>query len=541
MIVLAAVFVYIALAGHESLPFMKYILSITTALLFLQVALSFASPTQSGSTGLLTVPTADTMVPGNICVGIWGDVSASDDKHSLIAPVGIAIGLGASWEAYASYPNIMFNDQEDRSGKGKAELGTKFRFYGRSNSKVKLAADLFGQRTISPSPEFDGLTNYGGRVLASMVTKPVGLHAYTGYLFTGDPPGRSYDNEILYGAGIDLPLTSRSKLTLEITGNTSGDPRRDDPLEGTAGVQYYLSPHLTLNLAGGMGFSDSSPDWRAIFGFSTCQGVGTYIKPVPSIRKPGEKEPEQVVKPVKIIPLTPLLMNAAVPAAPVSKLEVQVEPDQEEVYIRPRAQVIIPAAQPTASTVTLPPLGAGASPKDTIKPPVPDTQKDKAAAEIPSELPPEEKLGEGESPLYSIDVKGDKLSIGAARPVSGARMVAYRKYRFPDVTLEYKQTEISADLKKSLSEVADLLRNDKKWSFIRIDAHTDGVGSSNYNMDLSLKRAIAIASHLATYEGIDPSRMLIKGMGKSRFIADNATSEGRKANRRFEILLLAPK
>lgn len=520
---------------------MNYILSIMTAVFILQAASSYASPTQSGSTGLLTVPTADTLTPGNVCVGVWSDISSRDAKHSVIAPVGIAIGLGASWEAYASYPNLMLNDQEDRSGKGKAELGTKFRFHGKNNSRIKLAADLFGQRTISPRPEFDGLTNYGGRVLGSLITKPVGLHAYTGYLFSGDSPNQSYDNEILFGVGADVPLTSRTKLTLELTGKTSGNPNLDDPLEGTAGLEYYLSPHLTFNVAGGVGFSEANPDWRAIVGFSTCQGIGTYVKPVPTMRKPGEVQQEQVVKPVKIIPLTPLLMNAAVPVAPVSRLEVQVEPDQEEIYIRPRAQVLIPEAEPTPSSVTLPPLSAHVltteKPKAPVSPPA-----DPAAAPPSSGQVPEEVLAEGESPVYGIDVKGDKLSIGAANSsLTNTRMYVYRKYRFPDVNLEYTQMEVSPDLKKSLAEVADLLRNDKKWSFIRIDAHTDGIGSSNYNMDLSLKRAIAIASHLTTFEGIDPSRILVKGMGKSRLVADNATSEGRKANRRFEILLLVPK
>lgn len=525
-----------------ALIFMNYILSIMTAVFFLQAVSSYAAPTQSGSTGLLTVPTADTLGPGNVCVGVWSDISTKDDKHSVIAPVGLTIGLGASWEAYASYPNIMLNDQEDLSGKGRAELGTKVRFYGKSNSRLKFAADLFGQRTISPRPEFDGLTNYGARILGSLITKPVGLHAYTGYLFTGDPPNTSYDNEILFGLGADVPLTSRTKLTLELTGNTSGNPNLDDPLEGTAGLSYYLSPHLTLNIAGAVGLSEANPDWRAIFGFSTCQGIGTYVKPVPTLRKPGEVQQEKVAKPVKIVPLTPLLMNAAVPVAPVSKLEVQVEPDQEEVYVRPRAQVIIPAAESTTSSVTLPPLAASASPIEKPKTQSTEPSEKIAAAPLPSEPPPEEVLADGESPVYGIEVKGDKLSIGAARSSSSnVRMYVYRKYRFPDVNQEYTQMDVSPELKKSLAEVADLLRNDKKWSFLRIDAHTDGIGSSSYNMDLSLKRAIAIASYLTTYEGIDPSRILVKGMGKSRLLADNATSEGRMANRRFEILLLVPR
>ena len=68
-----------------------------------------------------------------------------------------------------------------------------------------------------------------------------------------------------------------------------------------------------------------------------------------------------------------------------------------------------------------------------------------------------------------------------------------------------------------------------------------GCGSANYNMDLSLKRAITVASYLITKEGIDPRRIFVKGMGKTKNLADNSTPEGRRMNRRFEILFLVPK
>ena len=524
---------------------MNYIFFIISAVIILQASSSYANPTQTGSTGLLTVPTADTIPSGNVCVGVWGDLTARDDKHAIIMPVGLTIGLGTSWEMYGSYPNIMFNNQEDRSGKGTAELGTKFRFYGRNNSRVKLAADLFGQRTISADPSLDGVSNFGGRLIGSLATEWIGLHVLTGYKFAGDPPGKaSYDNELLYGAGIGFSPTSRSKITLEMTGNTNGDKSLENPMEGTVGLQYYLSPHLTFNLAGGVGFTAASPDWRAIVGFSTCQGIGTYVKPIPRVMRPGEKKEEEVVKPMKIIPITPLLMSAAVPAAPVSKLEVQVEPDQETIFIRPTAQVVIPV-QSSATSVILPPLGTQLPIKDKVEKTPSEKTKEKptaVAALPPAEPSVDEILGEGETPLYSIDVKGEQLSIAAANSApKPEKMMAFRKYRFPDVVFEYNQTEISPEVKKSLSEVAELLRSDKKWTSIRIDAHTDSIGSVNYNMDLSLKRAITIATYLTINEGIDPSRIFIKGMGKTKLIADNATTAGRKVNRRFEILLLTPK
>ena len=74
-----------------------------------------------------------------------------------------------------------------------------------------------------------------------------------------------------------------------------------------------------------------------------------------------------------------------------------------------------------------------------------------------------------------------------------------------------------------------------------ISGHTDSIGSEKYNMDLSLKRAIAVAHYMVTREGIDPKMLFVKGMGKTKLLSGNETTEGRRINRRFEILFLVPK
>ena len=60
----------------------------------------------------------------------------------------------------------------------------------------------------------------------------------------------------------------------------------------------------------------------------------------------------------------------------------------------------------------------------------------------------------------------------------------------------------------------------------------------SYNMDLSLKRAIAAATYLISHEGVNPSKVFVKGFGKSSPIAENSTAAGRRKNRRTEILFL---
>ncbi len=72
---------------------------------------------------------------------------------------------------------------------------------------------------------------------------------------------------------------------------------------------------------------------------------------------------------------------------------------------------------------------------------------------------------------------------------------------------------------------------------IAIEAHTDSMGSDDYNLKLSRKRAEAIYNYFIS-QGISANRMKAIGCGETRPIADNSTAEGRALNRRVEIQIL---
>lgn len=72
-----------------------------------------------------------------------------------------------------------------------------------------------------------------------------------------------------------------------------------------------------------------------------------------------------------------------------------------------------------------------------------------------------------------------------------------------------------------------------------IVGHTDSQGSDAYNQTLSEQRAVAAANFIVG-EGIDHVRVSTAGRGESEPIADNATDEGRRLNRRIEIAIYAP-
>lgn len=69
-----------------------------------------------------------------------------------------------------------------------------------------------------------------------------------------------------------------------------------------------------------------------------------------------------------------------------------------------------------------------------------------------------------------------------------------------------------------------------------IEGHTDSVGSEATNMALSYQRAITVRDFLIQ-QGVAASSIDVKGLGPSMPVADNATAEGRAANRRVEVVM----
>ena len=103
----------------------------------------------------------------------------------------------------------------------------------------------------------------------------------------------------------------------------------------------------------------------------------------------------------------------------------------------------------------------------------------------------------------------------------------------PDVTFAVDSTAISPSFQASLDKVAQSMMQYPD-SLIDVYGHTDSTGSDAYNLDLSQRRADAVARYLIS-RGVSSARIQTKGMGESAPIADNATAEGRSINRRVEI------
>lgn len=74
---------------------------------------------------------------------------------------------------------------------------------------------------------------------------------------------------------------------------------------------------------------------------------------------------------------------------------------------------------------------------------------------------------------------------------------------------------------------------------VAIEGHTDSVGSDDYNLGLSQRRADSVRSHLIS-QGVDPSRITATGAGERTPVASNESAAGRQQNRRVEVIISNP-
>jgi outer membrane protein OmpA-like peptidoglycan-associated protein len=109
---------------------------------------------------------------------------------------------------------------------------------------------------------------------------------------------------------------------------------------------------------------------------------------------------------------------------------------------------------------------------------------------------------------------------------------------FPEGLLfGFDSDEIAPAARDNLRKFAASL---KKYPDTRtlIVGHTDGVGSTAYNMDLSNRRALSAANFI-TGEGVDRARISTAGRGETEPIATNDSDDGRRQNRRVEVAIYA--
>lgn len=86
-----------------------------------------------------------------------------------------------------------------------------------------------------------------------------------------------------------------------------------------------------------------------------------------------------------------------------------------------------------------------------------------------------------------------------------------------------------------LTSVAEVLRDNLAWR-VRIEGHTDKIGTDAFNIRLSANRASAVRQALVVRFRVSASRLSVSGYGARRPKTSNDTPEGRAFNRRVELV-----
>lgn len=105
------------------------------------------------------------------------------------------------------------------------------------------------------------------------------------------------------------------------------------------------------------------------------------------------------------------------------------------------------------------------------------------------------------------------------------------------ILFDVDKAALRMDAQANLDKMAAIL-NKYADTNILIEGHTDATGSDEYNMKLSQNRAQSVASYLSGL-AVDAARMTTQGYGEGQPVATNDTAEGRQANRRVEIAIMA--
>ena len=118
-------------------------------------------------------------------------------------------------------------------------------------------------------------------------------------------------------------------------------------------------------------------------------------------------------------------------------------------------------------------------------------------------------------------------------PPAPAPPPVQKKIILRGVNFDFDKANIRPDAVPILREAATILKENSTLK-VSVEGHTDAIGSEEYNLKLSLRRANAVKQFLIK-EGIPESRLTTRGLGESQPIASNDTDDGRAQNRRVEL------
>jgi outer membrane protein OmpA-like peptidoglycan-associated protein len=137
----------------------------------------------------------------------------------------------------------------------------------------------------------------------------------------------------------------------------------------------------------------------------------------------------------------------------------------------------------------------------------------------------------------SEDACPDKAGVAELKgcPFTVQAIIGKYQLSMKPIYFDFDSYKLKPDGIEALDKLANALSNHRDFG-VQLDGHTDYIGTEEYNLKLSEKRANSAKGYLLN-KGITDNQIRLQYFGKSKPAQDNKTREGRSLNRRVEYSL----
>ncbi|MEX3693351.1 OmpA family protein [Paraburkholderia sp. BR14263] len=150
-----------------------------------------------------------------------------------------------------------------------------------------------------------------------------------------------------------------------------------------------------------------------------------------------------------------------------------------------------------------------------------------------------ERGSEGQRDVRSITFQCGAAPVPAVQPAQPAAPAVSPPTQVislaGDANFDFDKATLTDEARRRLDRLVSEAKG-IEFRSVAVSGHTDSIGTDQYNLALSQRRAESVAQYLKT-SGLHARQITAQGYGKSNPIASNSTESGRAANRRVDIEL----
>ncbi|MGB3975252.1 MAG: OmpA family protein [bacterium] len=462
--------------------------------------------TWMGPTGGFGVYSADTLPAKNFAISFyfanidrelkfpWDTKAVSLDYSYFLLPVAFGLTDKLELSISPNYMNIRRNrGWDDSDGFGDLYVNLKANII--HNDTFGLGALV--QAKIGTADRDEGLgteeLDYGLTLLATKYWDATRLHLNVGYRIVGEPEGADFDNQVLYGLGLETDIADQWQFIAEFQGETSYyDLEPNDPMDLTAGFRYHNPCGFVFG--GGLRYAFGMEDTNCPIGGFVQLGFST------SRRAPK-----------------------VTPAAPPPIPEVTCSVEDLVISVGEFTRVRVDVVDPLGGELTYDWTTSGCRIESV----------ENEAVFYADECEPG---------TYAVNVVvtnsgGYSNQCGVLIKVEQAEPeTEIVKLDLPLVPFK-SGTRVDNVAKAILDDIAVKIQ-EYPGVTVELVGHTDSTGSEAANLKVGKTRAENVKKYLVDRHHIEPERLEVSSKGESEPIADNGTAAGRAKNRRVEVIMM---